>query len=470
MIRATATRRSNHIVLRGGLLALGALALAAPHPLRGQNLIVNGEFDATTDGWSGSHFSWSAEDHAGNPESGSGRLEHPSSPGTSLLSRQCRPVDAGAVYDVAAWLWLPPQEPASGTAFFYIDWYPGPGCTGDVVFGGGPTEVNPHPLWQSRTLDHQIAPPGIASVSVFVLFIRDAGAGPLAVHLDGVSLRRVGPANALANPGFTTGLSGWSTGSWTTVWESGYPKGTPGGALCSGAASGPEGRLCLSQCAAVDGGESYDFGINAAGLVTPTVDLTLAVAVNWYAGAGCAGNHLGQAFVEAPQPDFWEGWLMLSRRGAGAPPGARSARFLVELALAGAGSAQVLWDDAFLRPAASGPCLAGDASLCLNSGRFRVEATWETADGASGAGHAVPLTADTGYFWFFAAANVEVVVKVLDACGPFERFWVFASGLTDVGVVLEVTDTLSGEVRVYENPLGRAYPPLQDTDAFATCP
>jgi hypothetical protein len=115
-------------------------------------------------------------------------------------------------------------------------------------------------------------------------------------------------------------------------------------------------------------------------------------------------------------------------------------------------------------------CIADQHTLCLNGGRFRVRADWRTVFGTSGQATAVPLTADTGYFWFFAAANVEVVVKVLDACGPFERFWVFASGLTDVGVVLEVTDTLSGEVRVYENPLGRAYPPLQDTDAFATCP
>ena len=78
--------------------------------------------------------------------------------------------------------------------------------------------------------------------------------------------------------------------------------------------------------------------------------------------------------------------------------------------------------------------------LCLNDGRFQVSANWRTAD-ASGRAHVVQLTNDTGYLWFFNPDNVEVVVKVLDACEPFGRFWVFAGGLTNVEVDLSVTDT-----------------------------
>jgi len=33
-----------------------------------------------------------------------------------------------------------------------------------------------------------------------------------------------------------------------------------------------------------------------------------------------------------------------------------------------------------------------------------------------------------------------------------------------------VTDTQSGAVRAYDNPLGRSAPALVDTAAFATCP
>jgi hypothetical protein len=114
-------------------------------------------------------------------------------------------------------------------------------------------------------------------------------------------------------------------------------------------------------------------------------------------------------------------------------------------------------------------CFPGGTSLCLASQRFKVEAAWRTPDGRTGAGQAVALTGDTGYFWFFDASNVEAVVKVLDACTYNQRFWVFAGGLTDVQVDLTVTDTASGAVRTWRNPQGTAFQPIQDTSAFATC-
>ncbi|MEM8995385.1 MAG: hypothetical protein AAGF23_11400, partial [Acidobacteriota bacterium] len=97
-------------------------------------------------------------------------------------------------------------------------------------------------------------------------------------------------------------------------------------------------------------------------------------------------------------------------------------------------------------------------------------------DGAAGPGQvgaaaAVPFLRDTGLFWFFDPGNVELIVKVLDACGePYDRFWVFAGGLTNVGVRLQVTDTVTGDVRIYQNTLGQRFQPIQDTDAFETCP
>jgi hypothetical protein len=116
-----------------------------------------------------------------------------------------------------------------------------------------------------------------------------------------------------------------------------------------------------------------------------------------------------------------------------------------------------------------GSCVAGDSRLCLNGGRFQVEAQW-TANGSSGAGHAVFLTPDTGYFWFFADTNIEVVIKVLNACGFNQRYWVYAGGLTNVKVRLTVTDTRTGAVKTYDNPQGTAFRPIQDSGAFATCP
>ncbi len=114
-------------------------------------------------------------------------------------------------------------------------------------------------------------------------------------------------------------------------------------------------------------------------------------------------------------------------------------------------------------------CFPGDTSLCLNGGRFKVEVAWRTADGQSGPGHAVSLTGDTGYFWFFDASNVEVVLKVLDACGLNQKFWIFAGGLTNVQVDLTVTDTRTGTVKTYRNTQGTPFQPIQDTGAFSTC-
>jgi hypothetical protein len=116
-------------------------------------------------------------------------------------------------------------------------------------------------------------------------------------------------------------------------------------------------------------------------------------------------------------------------------------------------------------------CLQDAATLCLNGARFQVSANWRTPDGTTGHGQAVPFSDDSGYFWFFGPNNVEVVVKALNACSTtVPRFWVFAAGLTDVQVDLTVTDTKTGTVKTYNNPLGRAFQPIQDTGAFATCP
>ena len=109
-------------------------------------------------------------------------------------------------------------------------------------------------------------------------------------------------------------------------------------------------------------------------------------------------------------------------------------------------------------------------ALELTGDRFRVTANWRTEAGETGQGLGSELTSDTGYFYFFSENNVELVVKVLDACENFNRFWVFAGGLTDVEVELIVEDTQSGEIRRYENELNTPFAPVRDTDAFATCP
>ena len=50
------------------------------------------------------------------------------------------------------------------------------------------------------------------------------------------------------------------------------------------------------------------------------------------------------------------------------------------------------------------------------------------------------------------------------------RVSVFVAATTTVGVQIKVTDTFTGEMRNYANPLGSSLLPIQDTSAFSFCP
>jgi hypothetical protein len=120
--------------------------------------------------------------------------------------------------------------------------------------------------------------------------------------------------------------------------------------------------------------------------------------------------------------------------------------------------------------ASNQPCTATSTAMCLNNNRFLVQALYLTSQNLNGDAKTVKLTDDSGYLWFFAASNIEAVVKVLNGCTTTGFYWVFAGGLTDVRVVLAVTDTQTGEVAAYSNDLGDPFQPIQDTQALDSCP
>src|SRR6185295_89338 len=99
-------------------------------------------------------------------------------------------------------------------------------------------------------------------------------------------------------------------------------------------------------------------------------------------------------------------------------------------------------------------CKPSPTRLCLSGGRYAVEAAWQDFERNRGSGHAATLTADTGYFWFFDPANVEVVLKVLDGRGVNDHVWVFYGALSNVEYTLTVTDTQTGLSHRYRNPSG----------------
>ena len=64
-----------------------------------------------------------------------------------------------------------------------------------------------------------------------------------------------------------------------------------------------------------------------------------------------------------------------------------------------------------------------------------------------------------------------MLIKVLNACTfSTPRYWVFYAATTNVQLVVTVTDSQTGKVKVYFNPLNTTAAPVQDVDAFATCP
>jgi hypothetical protein len=114
-----------------------------------------------------------------------------------------------------------------------------------------------------------------------------------------------------------------------------------------------------------------------------------------------------------------------------------------------------------------GPPPCGDATtLCLNAQRFTVSVIWSSDGGATlHAGTAIAMSGDTGYFWFFDSANVELVVKVLDGRAINGKFWVFYGSLSDVSYTITVTDTVTHAQRTYTNPQGHMAS-AADTSAF----
>ena len=112
-------------------------------------------------------------------------------------------------------------------------------------------------------------------------------------------------------------------------------------------------------------------------------------------------------------------------------------------------------------------CTANSTTLCLNNGRFQVRTIFSAPNlGINNApAQAVPLTGDTGYFWFFSSNNVELVIKAVDGRGFNNRFWVFYGALSDVAYTITVTDTVTGAVKTYSNPAGNLAS-VADTAAF----
>jgi hypothetical protein len=117
------------------------------------------------------------------------------------------------------------------------------------------------------------------------------------------------------------------------------------------------------------------------------------------------------------------------------------------------------------RTAASGACTTGATDLCLLGARFQAQVSFDGGGSSTGAGQAIPLTDGTGAFWFLAADDYELAVKVIDGTAVNGHIWVFYGAMTNFAFTLTLTDTTDGTVRTYTNPAG-SIPSAADTSAF----
>ena len=112
--------------------------------------------------------------------------------------------------------------------------------------------------------------------------------------------------------------------------------------------------------------------------------------------------------------------------------------------------------EVWVLPLNGGPaCRADERRLCLESGRFQVSSTWRDFSGRFGDATAVPITGDTGYFWFFAEDNVELILKLIDGEGYNGHHWVYYGALSNVEYTFTVTDSETGAAKRYFNPATR---------------
>jgi hypothetical protein len=273
--------------------------------------------------------------------------------------------------------------------------------------------------------------------------------------------------NLLANPNFDQGIFGWAPLPFTPVptWDASRDVT---GSAASGSAELNGDGTAICQCVAhgVDPGMTYEFG--GSGLFPTGEDAYqfLFFRLTVYPDPQCQQPPVGDFY--SPRLGAPQLWAELRGRFT-LPQGFIGSGMRFCGTVQGPGP-QANVDGVFLQAVATGLCLPSATTLCLDHRRFAVTATYEAPPGLPGAAHALPATDGSGFLWFFQANNLEVSAKILDGCGVNGSAWFFASGLTDAGVAITVTDTGTGGTKTYVNPNGVPFVSIQDTAAFAACP
>ena len=91
------------------------------------------------------------------------------------------------------------------------------------------------------------------------------------------------------------------------------------------------------------------------------------------------------------------------------------------------------------------PCVDGELLAVRLLGRFLATIHWVRPNQQAGEGRVTKLTDSAAAFEFFEPGNIEVVLKIKDACAlpqgnPLRSYWPFVAGLTNVRVELTIIE------------------------------
>jgi hypothetical protein len=276
--------------------------------------------------------------------------------------------------------------------------------------------------------------------------------------------------NFIANGDFNTDAGSWTADSAgaAIAFDAGFGNPSPGSMRLTNSAPGGGQGTGVFQClGAVTAGKQYTWGGRMFFPSGQARTGNLQIGLRWYSGPGCTGTAISQPRAQTNAFDTWDP----KTTNEAAPAGAASVFFVAFPSKVEPGGTLIgFFDTLFFRQLDGQipPCIADEITLCLNNNRFSVTAVWQ-ANGTTGSGTAVPLTGDTGTFWFFTSNNLEGIFKLVTGCPLNNFYWFFGGGLTNVKVTLRVWDHLTGLAKIYENPASTAFLPIQDTAGFP-CP
>ena len=311
----------------------------------------------------------------------------------------------------------------------------------------------------------------LASLAVASLI---ASAAPGAA--DNLAAVQQSAANLVTNPTFAGGIAPWAPfgGGSVATFDSldAVGSGTSGSVHITDNLG--QGSISeVGQCIPITSNGHYRF---RADVLFPTgqPSATVGAFYNRYASSNCTGTVLdggaGPDLGARGQSDHWQ--RMENGNLFANDAAAHSILLTLGITRRDTSATPIVanFDNVVVESSsATGTCEPSTQDLCLSGFRFQVSASWRTSQ-ASGSAFATQLTDDSGVFTFFDPNNIEVVLKVINACAFNHRFWVYAAGTTDQQVTITVTDTKNGTSKPYTNALGHAFSPILDSSAFATCP